>query len=127
MSFSIAVRKSISAAHLLPGYPGRCSKLHGHTWVVEAEFSGPRLNEHGMLMDFDEAKRALEETLKPYDHSNLNEIDPFTRLAPTAENVAKIVFELLESKVKAQGIRLSCVRVWESPSTMASYGESKGA
>jgi len=94
--------------------------------VIEAEFCGSRLGESGMLLDFDEAKGALEEALKPYDHSYLNEVESFTELAPTAENVARVVFEALKSKVKLKGVKLNSVRVWESPSTMASYSEIQG-
>lgn len=99
----------ISAAHSLTlDYESKCTRMHGHNWLITVHLQGETLNRNGMLMDFSEIKRLVKE---PLDHHNLNEVLPFN---PTAENIAKWVFDLLQPL---------CVRVdvQESRDNIASY------
>ncbi|MCR4619368.1 MAG: 6-carboxytetrahydropterin synthase QueD [Paludibacteraceae bacterium] len=99
----------ISAAHSLTlDYESKCTRMHGHNWLITVHLQGETLNQNGMLMDFSEIKRLVKE---PLDHHNLNEVLPFN---PTAENIAKWVFDLLQPL---------CVRVdvQESRDNIASY------
>lgn len=99
----------ISAAHSLTlDYESKCTRTHGHNWLITVHLQGETLNQNGMLMDFSEIKRLVKE---PLDHHNLNEVLPFN---PTAENIAKWVFDLLQPL---------CVRVdvQESRDNIASY------
>lgn len=99
----------ISAAHSLTlDYKSKCTRTHGHNWLITVHLQGETLNQNGMLMDFSEIKRLVKE---PLDHHNLNEVLPFN---PTAENIAKWVFDLLQPL---------CVRVdvQESRDNIASY------
>lgn len=99
----------ISAAHSLKlDYESKCTRMHGHNWLITVHLQGETLNQNGMLMDFSEIKRLVKE---PLDHHNLNEVLPFN---PTAENIAKWVFDLLQPL---------CVRVdvQESRDNIASY------
>lgn len=125
MKFSVVVKKCFSAAHKLEGHSGRCSKLHGHTWQVEAVFSGRDLRPGGMLIDFDEAEGMLEKAIVDLDHAYLNEVEPFRGLPPTAENVAGTIFDRIRGQMdRAQGsggCELEEVTVWESPDARASY------
>lgn len=122
--YRIGVERRFSAAHRLEGHPGRCSRLHGHSWRVQAMFVADEISSGGMLLDFDDAGAALEVVVAPFDHSFLNEVEPFDRVAPTAENVAREVFERLDSRVKdaIRPARLESVTVWESEDAWASYG-----
>ena len=50
--FEIKVSAEFEAAHRVAGYPGKCDRLHGHSWVVEASVIGSKLDNLGMLVDF---------------------------------------------------------------------------
>jgi 6-pyruvoyltetrahydropterin/6-carboxytetrahydropterin synthase len=117
--FTLKVNKTISAAHNLRGYKGKCEKLHGHNWKVEVEVAGPKLNKLGMLMDFHDIKDELQEVLDKFDHAYLNEVPPFDKINPTSENLAAHIFKVL---VK-QNPQLFKVTVWESDNACASYQE----
>jgi 6-pyruvoyltetrahydropterin/6-carboxytetrahydropterin synthase len=98
---------AFEAAHQLPWHPGKCRRLHGHHYRVEVTVEGP-LNEHGVVMDFDDLKRVVTaEVVDRYDHQYLNEF--FDN--PTAEAVAADVWKRLE----ATGLRIVRVRLWETP------------
>src|SRR5450756_2843234 len=88
--YRIGVKCRFSAAHRLEGHRGRCSRLHGHSWMVEAVFAADEISSGGMLLDFDDARAVLEDVVAPFDHCFLNEVEPFDRVAPTAENVARV-------------------------------------
>ena len=124
MIISVGVRKQFSAAHRLEGHPGKCSRLHGHTWSVLAVFSGEEVGSDGMLLDFDDAGEALQEVVDDFDHVLLNDVEPFDSLPPTAENVARVIFERLKRKGRWRASRgnaeLAAVTVWESPDSSAS-------
>jgi 6-pyruvoyltetrahydropterin/6-carboxytetrahydropterin synthase len=121
--YRIGVKCQFSAAHRLEGHPGKCSRLHGHTWTTEAVFAARELGPLGLALDFEEARGALEEVVAPFDHTCLNETEPFDSVAPTAENVARVIFERLQEKVRGAGwpVGLQSVTVWESPEAWASF------
>lgn len=124
MITSIGVRKQFSAAHRLEGHPGKCRELHGHTWFVLAVFSGEGVGPDGMLVDFDDVGKALEEVVDDFDHTFLNDVEPFDSMPPTAENVARVIFERLKGKARRYAswkkAELTVVTVWESPDNSAS-------
>ena len=82
--YTLIVHASFEAAHDIPGHKGKCARLHGHSYKVEAEFSGTELDSIGMLCDFTDLKAVLNEFLP--DHTYLNDIMPFST---TAENVSR--------------------------------------
>jgi len=101
------------AAHFLPGHP-TCGKIHGHTWRVDVELQGP-LNSEGMVFDFAKLKEAVDQILKDYDHSNLN--DSFGR--PTCEIIATLIGTSL--KAELVGVGLYSVKVQEGFGGYAIY------
>jgi 6-pyruvoyltetrahydropterin/6-carboxytetrahydropterin synthase len=103
--YTLVVRARFEAAHDIPGHPGKCARLHGHSYRVEAEFSGHSLNDLGMLVDFGDLKKVINEFLP--DHVYLNELLPFTT---TAENLARWIFEQL----KARDLPVTAVTLWET-------------
>ena len=121
--YTLKVEGAFEAAHRVAGYPGKCDRLHGHNWVVEALVQGRQLDELGMLVDFKAIKKALQEVLEPFDHRYLNELEPFNGgLNPTAENLARLIFEKLEGhEVFRRDSRLSAVTVFESPKASVTY------
>jgi len=119
--------------HRLLGHPGKCARLHGHNARVFLVLRAANVDAKGMVIDFDvleqRARRYLDEAL---DHRMLlQQGDPacaalgtigeaFVTLEvpPTAENLAKLIFEQL---LRA-GLPLAEVRLEEQPGSTASYG-----
>ena len=124
--YELKVEGAFEAAHQIPNYPGKCARLHGHNWVVEATVKGTELDELGMLIDFKKVKKALADVLGLFDHRFLNEITPFADgVNPTAENLSRIIFERLSaSGIFPEGegrAFLASVTVWESPESSITY------
>lgn len=113
--YRLTVKDHFDAAHSLRGYPGECRKLHGHTWDVEATVEGQELDAIGIVYDFKLLKDDLRAVLDDYDHVFLDEVPPFDMINPTAENLARIVFERLSATIVAPGVTVVEIAVWESP------------
>jgi 6-pyruvoyltetrahydropterin/6-carboxytetrahydropterin synthase len=97
------------AAHRLPGYDGKCSRVHGHTYDVEVVLEGPVDDENGFLMDFYDLKQILKSVLEELDHRDLNEI----LSNPTAERIAEHIKASLESQLLDRSASLVSVKLWE--------------
>lgn len=123
--FELSIEDHFSAAHNLRDYHGKCEKLHGHNYRVEVFIRGKKLDKSGLLADFVKIKKALKKVLDKLDHQYLNEIPPFTKLNPTAENISKYIYEEFNSLLATRYSVLSVnkVTVWESDTTSASYSE----
>lgn len=121
--YELAVESYFSAAHQLRGYGGKCEKLHGHNWRVNVYVTSEKLNEIGLAIDFHELKRITEDILGPLDHSNLNDVFPFTEINPSSENVAKWIYDNLKKKISGKNVQVSMVTVWESETASATYLE----
>ena len=57
-----------SACHFIPGHE-KCSRLHGHSYIVRARLEGDVVN--GMVMDFVDIKRSLKVIADEMDHKTL--------------------------------------------------------
>lgn len=119
--YTLKVEASFSAAHRLPEYHGKCRRLHGHRWVVQASYEGTELDNQGMIYDLTALQRTLRLAVTVYDHESLNTVLSCT---PTAENLARIIFERLQ-KVEF-GKSLVQVAVEESPGEVVTYREDEG-
>lgn len=117
--YEVKVKKTFSAAHRLTNYEGECANLHGHTWEVEVTYRSENLDEHGMVADFFEIKPELEKVLNRFDHRNINEVEPFDKISPTSENIAKYIYD--ELLIKHQKVKVHSVRVSESSSASATF------
>ena len=117
--FEIKVKADFSAAHNLRNYDGKCEKLHGHNWIVEAAFRYKKLDENGLAVDFRIAKAALKDAIEELDHSYLNESGYFKKTNPTSENIAKFIFDIVKKNMKD----LYSVAVWENERSCAVYSE----
>lgn len=121
--YTLKVEGAFEAAHNLNGYPGKCAQLHGHNWVVEAVVKGRELDELGMLVDFKDIKQTLKDILERFDHHYLNELSPFKDgVNPTAENLARIIFEeLAGNEIFKRDSVLAAITVFESPKSSVTY------
>lgn len=85
---------------------------------------GNQLDELGMLVDFRDLKATVNKIMINLDHYCLNEIEPFCKINPTAENIAKYIYdELLETKEFDQEVKLRSIRIWESATSAATYSQ----
>ena len=111
--FELSVQRVFSAAHALM-LAGRREPLHGHDWRVTVVVAGETLDTDGLLCDFHALQAALDEIIAPFCNANLNEVEPFTRLNPSAEQVARHIADRLAPALPP-GVRLSRVSVTEAP------------
>jgi len=116
----VQIRKQFKfeAAHVLPHHPGKCSRLHGHSYRFEVVVEGTLQTDgpaQGMVIDFDEistiVKPAVVERL---DHASLNDLIP----NPTAENIALWIWNELVPLVPG----LQEIVVWETRTACAIVG-----
>ncbi len=122
--YEIEVRQAFEAAHIINGYDGKCARLHGHNWEVVAIVRGEKLDALGMLIDFKIVKAQLKKILDEFDHRFLNDLEPFAEENPTAENLARKIFERLSSSEIFNGsAKLYAVKVCESPNSSVTYRE----
>src|ERR1035437_6645888 len=91
--FELRVEHGFSAGHALRGYQGKCANPHGHNYRVQVAVEGPRLNSIGLLMDFGDLKKALRAVCEKLDHVYLNDLPEFETVNPSAEGVARYVFD----------------------------------
>ncbi|WP_367657419.1 6-pyruvoyl trahydropterin synthase family protein [Clavibacter michiganensis] len=97
------------AAHVLEWHPGKCSRLHGHTYKIDVTVEGP-LNANGVIADFDVLSPWLYQLLiEPLDHTLLNDLIP----NPTAEHIGLHIM----SEVEKHELPVTCIRLWETPET----------
>ena len=120
--YDLTILAEFEAAHQLPDYPGKCSRLHGHNWKVEVTVTGHELNHLGMVMDFKDLKAEVGTVIEKLDHYYLNDLPAFKTINPTAENIAKYIYDsLAELSTFQQAIKIRCVQVWESPRSAVKY------
>ncbi len=121
--YELCIEDHFSAAHNLRNYKGKCENLHGHNYRVQVFIRGRELDRNGLLADFVKLKKALKKELDKFDHKYLNEIPPFTKLNPTAENIARHIFDNYKLQMANYRLRIARVIVWESETSSASYNE----
>ncbi|HTP27584.1 MAG TPA: 6-carboxytetrahydropterin synthase QueD [Anaeromyxobacteraceae bacterium] len=105
---------SFAAAHRLPRYDGPCFRMHGHNYRLVVAVEGKVDPESGMVADFGRIKDLVQEhVLSRVDHRTLNEFLE----NPTAENIARFVFETLSPHLPG----LAEVRLCEIPGCFVIY------
>jgi 6-pyruvoyltetrahydropterin/6-carboxytetrahydropterin synthase len=118
MNYKLSVIRNFSSAHYLREYKGKCENLHGHNWEIKAAFCGTKLDNAGMLIDFIDIKKHLDKIILYLDHKFLNDIEPFNKINPTAENLAVFILEQLKL-IETENAKVCEVEVWESQSSCA--------
>ena len=121
--FVLKIVTDFASAHSLRDYPGDCSRLHGHNWQVEVMVSSQVLDESGIAIDFREIKKQTKVVVKRLDHQYLNEIKPFDVLNPTAENIAKYLFDEIGILINDKNVKVKEVLIWETPRSAVTYSE----
>lgn len=120
--YELTVESAFEAAHRIEDYPGKCVRLHGHNWIVKAVAHGTELDALGILIDFKVFRGELNNILDEFDHQYLNELEIFANKNPTAENLAKIIFDKLSvSGIFSGTTKLKAIQIYESPKSCVTY------
>lgn len=120
---TLHLERTIDSSHVIPGHPGKCGRLHGHTYRFQVWISGPVDEADGMLVDFYDVKGLID----AWDHRHLNDEVDFV---PTAELLAVEMRRRILAAVLARvgagnpeaGTVAVLVRLWETPSGYAQVG-----
>lgn len=122
--------------HRLLNYDGKCKYLHGHNGRAIIAIEAEKLDDRGMVLDFSDIKKVVSRWIDTeLDHRMLLHrddpaIDALRKLGeplqlldvnPTAENIAKLIFDFTAS----QGFPVVEVNLWETPNCFATYAPSK--
>ncbi|WP_010561998.1 6-carboxytetrahydropterin synthase QueD [Pseudoalteromonas spongiae] len=91
---------TFEAAHKLPNVPEghKCGRLHGHSYNLRLHLSGEVNRIDGWFIDFADVKKIFKPIYEQLDHNYLNDIDGLEN--PTAENIAKWIWENLKPSLK---------------------------
>jgi 6-pyruvoyltetrahydropterin/6-carboxytetrahydropterin synthase len=130
--YSVTRELTFCYGHRLLNYDGKCRHLHGHNGRAVITLAAPALDGLGMVVDFSLLKRVVGGWIDAnLDHKMLLHRDdpvlPFLRqqnepifvldVNPTAENIAKLIFDFAVS----QGFPVAEVKLWETESSCATY------
>jgi len=116
--YTVVVSATFSAIHRVAMPDGTLEPPHGHDWIVRAFFSREELDAHGMVVDFCHAQATLRAIVGEWHHGNLNRAKAFTGVSPTAERVARVVYDRLHDAGLTQAHR---VEVTEAPDCVAAF------
>jgi 6-pyruvoyltetrahydropterin/6-carboxytetrahydropterin synthase len=123
--FEVTVEQTFSAGHALREYKGKCENVHGHNYRVQVTVEGEQLNRIGLLVDFVELKRVVREVISYLDHQFINDLEPFTRINPSAENMAKYFYDEVSTRMAPSTdgtpARIAQIKIWETDTSIAVY------
>ncbi|MDX1660967.1 MAG: 6-carboxytetrahydropterin synthase [Gemmatimonadota bacterium] len=132
MTYRVTVQIHFCYGHRLMEYDGACAHPHGHNGLAEITLESESLDHRGMVMDFGDVKREIKAWVDDrIDHQMLvREDDPMLAWLeehgephlvlddnPTAETIARLIFE----HAVTQGYPVVEVRLWETPTSYATY------
>ena len=130
--YSVTKRIDFCYGHRLMDYDGVCRHPHGHNAIVEIDIQAERLDERNMVADFTDIKRIVKGWIdRELDHKMiLRKDDPLAEALrqmgeptyllesnPTVERIAQLIFDIS----REQGLPVSRVTVWETPTSWATY------
>jgi 6-pyruvoyltetrahydropterin/6-carboxytetrahydropterin synthase len=130
--YLVTKRIEFCYGHRLLDYEGVCKHPHGHNAVVEVDVRTDRLDSRNMVADFSDIKRIVKGWIdRELDHKMiLRQDDPLVpplqalgepifllESNPTVERIARLIFE----QSRQLGLDIVAVRVWETPSSVATY------
>jgi 6-pyruvoyltetrahydropterin/6-carboxytetrahydropterin synthase len=123
--FEVSVEETFAAGHALRGYRGKCENVHGHNYRVRVLIAGEALDAAGLLVDFVDLKQILRAIIEKFDHRFLNDVPPFDKLNPSAENMAQYFHQEmsrgLADAARPSPVRVAEVKIWETDTATATY------
>ena len=124
--YEVTVEDSFAAGHYLRQYKGKCEKPHGHNYKVRVTLAGEALDRAGLLVDFKDLREVMKQVIERLDHQMINDLEPFTTLNPSAENLAKYFYDQTNSKLSHETngrVHVKDVTIYETDETTARYFE----
>lgn len=124
--FEVTVEDSFAAGHYLRNYRGKCENPHGHNYRVRVTLAGSELDRAGLLLDFKDLREVIRGVIDRLDHQMINDVEPFTEMNPSAENLAKYFYDETSGRLRqvTNGrVQVKDVTVFETDSTTAKYSE----
>jgi 6-pyruvoyltetrahydropterin/6-carboxytetrahydropterin synthase len=130
--YSVTKKIEFCYGHRLLDYDGICRHPHGHNAVAEIEVRTEALDRRNMVVDFSDIRRIVKSWIdRELDHKMiLRRDDPLVGALeslgepmyvidsnPTAERIARLIFEVS----REQGLPVSRVTLWETPSSWATF------
>lgn len=120
--FTISVETHFKASHKLNLPDGSKEPAHYHDWVVTAEVSSKKLNNMAIVINFQKLKQMLDNIVSNFHNAALNKLSYFGQNNPSAENVARYIFERLDRKLPKE-LKLENVKVVEEPGCWAKFSK----
>jgi 6-pyruvoyltetrahydropterin/6-carboxytetrahydropterin synthase len=124
--FEVTVEDTFAAGHYLRNYKGKCENPHGHNYKIRVTLAGSELDKAGLLLDFKDLREVLKQVIDRLDHQMINDIEPFTVINPSAENLAKYFYHECDTRlerVTGGRVLVKDVTVFETDTTTAKYSE----
>jgi 6-pyruvoyltetrahydropterin/6-carboxytetrahydropterin synthase len=118
--FTISVEAHFKASHQLTLPNGLKEPLHHHDWTVAADVGSNKLNKMAVVMNFQKLKAIIDNIVAEFDNKAINSVYYFQQNNPSAENVARYIFEKLEPELP-KSVRLENVWVSEEPGCSAKF------
>ena len=97
--------------------------FRSHNYKVRVTLAGKEVDSVGLLYDFVHLKQVIQNVIRSLDHKYLNELSPFDVLNPSAENIAKYIYDQTAKQLNQapNGAGVSSITVWETDVTAATY------
>lgn len=124
--FEVTVEGGFSSGHYLRNYKGKCENPHGHNYKVRITLYGEALDTAGLLLDFRDLKQVMRPVIDRIDHQMLNDLEPFTEINPSAENLARYFYQQTNEQLSAMTggrVRVKDCTIYETDTTTATYYE----
>ncbi|WP_298818306.1 6-pyruvoyl trahydropterin synthase family protein [Chloroflexus sp.] len=119
--YEIGVTAQFEAAHRLEGDFGPATRMHGHTYRLEAIVTGNNLRADGTLFDITALHGAVNAIVADLHYRDLGTVEGLHHLNTTAENVARYCWERIAAALRGSGLTTLTVRIWENPQAYAAY------
>lgn len=138
---SIVKRLEWDSAHRVLRHESKCGTLHGHRYAAELEVTADELDSCGRVVDFSVIKTEVGAWIdKNWDHTTLVNTEDVNLMAfcsgefskgkrapyrfpgePTAENIARVLFERAAMLLAPHNVKVVAVTIYETPTSRATY------
>ncbi len=124
--YEVTVEAGFSSGHYLRNYHGKCENPHGHNYRVLVTLAGAELDPSGLLLDFKLLKNLLKPVVEYLDHRMINDLEPFTMLNPSAENLAHYFYDETSKQLRqltGGRVHVKDCTLFETDTSFARYYE----